>query len=145
MSAEASRKRASPASRRGGYVASLVVNVFLLVALNLWPGWDILPFLTRQTGHVMVWVNAALLVSVVANLVYLATDPVWLRAAGDIVTTAVGLVVIVRVWQVFPFDLHSDTWRIIAEVMLGVAVFGSVVGIIGAVARLVRAGLRSAT
>ena len=33
----------------------------------------------------------------------LRSAPVWLRAAGEALTTSIGIVAIVRVWQVYPF------------------------------------------
>jgi hypothetical protein len=133
--------RPGTATRRFGYVVAVLVNGALWYAVNQWPGWSAVPFLTPDTELVLAWVNASILVSLVANLVYLARDPRWLRALGDVATTSVGLVVLVRVWQVFPLDVDSDTsgWGLLARVLLGIGIVGSAIGILTAFATFVRA------
>jgi hypothetical protein len=133
--------RPGTATRRFGYVVAVLANGAFWYAVNRWPGWSAVPFLTPDTEQVLAWVNASILVSLVANLVYLARDPRWLRALGDLVTTSVGLVVLVRVWQVFPLDVDSDSsgWGLVARVLLGIGIVGSAIGILTAVTSLVRA------
>lgn len=140
MSVRTEKRRPGVATRRVGYVAAVVVNAFLLYAVNVWPGWDELPFLTEDTPDVLGLVNASMLVSVAANAVYLVHDPPWLRALGDVVTTSVGLAALVRIWQVFPLDFGDSTfdWALVVHILLGVAVVGSVIGIVAALASLVR-------
>ena len=58
------------------------------------------------------------------------------RAFGDAVTTGVGLAALVRIWQVFPFDLGSG-WELAVRVLLVVAVVGSLIGVAVALSRLV--------
>ena len=85
----------------------------------------------RRAGYVVAAV-------VNAVMLYLVADPPRLRALGDLVTTGVGLAAIVRVWQVFPFDLGGTPWEVVVRVLLVVAMFGSGVAIIVALVRLVR-------
>ena len=41
------RKRRPPVRiRHAGYIVGVVANSVLLVLVNAWPGWDVLPFLT---------------------------------------------------------------------------------------------------
>ena len=96
--------------RRAGYVVAAVIDAAMLYAVNRWPGWDALGFLTDRTPEVLGLVNASMLVSLVANLTYLVHDgPRW-RATGDLAVTAVGLAALLRIWRVFPFDF-GDTRR----------------------------------
>jgi hypothetical protein len=132
----------SPAvGHRFGYAVAVVVNAAMLYAVNAWPGWQAVPFLTDDTAQVIPWVNTSILVGLVANVVYLVRDPAWLKAVGDIVTTAVGLVAMVRIWQVFPLDFGDTTfdWALLARILLGVGIGGSILGIVVSVVRLVRA------
>ena len=134
------RQRPSRASRRFGYAVSAVVNAAMLYAVNRWPGWEQVPFLTDDTRKVLDLVNASIIVGLVANVVYLARDPRWLKAAGDLVTTTVGLVALVRLWQVFPFDVaQGSTWELVARAALVLGIFGSAVAILVAVVTFVRA------
>jgi len=130
------RHRAGPAERRFGYLVAAVVNAVMLYLVNVSPGWEALPFLTRDFPQVLGLVNASIAVGVVANVVYLVRDPQWLRALGDVVTTAVGLAALVSIWQVWPIDLDT-AWDLLARWVVGVGVVGSVIAIVVAVVRFV--------
>jgi hypothetical protein len=127
--------RPGPVARRFGYVVAAAVNAALLYLVNARPGWDAVPFLTDDTTLVLAAVNASITAGLVANLLYLVADPRRLRAVGDAVTTAVGLYAMVRLWQVFPFDV-TDGWTTVLRVLLGVGIVGSGVAIVSALARL---------
>lgn len=137
----AAKPRKPPAARRAGYVVAVLVDLALLFAVNRWPGWESLPFLTADTTRVLPLVNASLWVGVVANLVFLLRDPPWLRALGDVVTTAVGLLAMVRIWQVFPVEFTSGgfDWEPVARLLLVVGIVGSVIGVAVALVNLARA------
>jgi hypothetical protein len=61
--------------------------------------------------------------------VYLAYDPPWVRSLGDLVTTGIGLVTAIRIWQVFPFDLSSG-WSMAVRALLIVAIAGSCIALV---------------
>jgi hypothetical protein len=69
------------------------------------------------------------------------TDPPWLKSLGDLATTGIGLVAIIRVWQVFPFDFGDSSfdWALLVRIMLAVGFFGSVVALIVQIVTLGRA------
>jgi len=106
----------------------------------VWPGWQEVHFLTDDTGQVLWLVNLSLVVSVAANAVYIAHDPAWLKSIGDLVTTGIGLAVLARLWQVFPFDFsgYSVNWGALARFVLVVAIVGSIIGIVVQVVSLIR-------
>ncbi|HET8595303.1 MAG TPA: hypothetical protein VFM07_08650, partial [Intrasporangium sp.] len=128
------------ASRRLGYTIAVAVNAVLIYLVNVAPGWDAVPFLTPATTEVLPWVNASMIAGVVANAVYVAWDPTWFKALGDIVTTSIGIVAMVRIWQVFPFDFAgwSFDWTLVAKFALGFGIGGSIVAILVALVTLVR-------
>jgi hypothetical protein len=134
-------RRPSAGVRRGGYVAAVVVNAALLWLVHVWPGWEAVPFLTEDTEQVLGLVTASLVAAAVLNLVYLASDPAWLTAAGGIVTTAIGLAAVVRLLQVFPFDFGDDGsgWALVARIVLWLGIVGSAIGIVVNLVALVRA------
>jgi hypothetical protein len=123
----------------------MMVNALMLLAANIWPGWEVVPFLSRETPLVMSWVNVAIVVNLVANAAYFLRDPVWLRSVGDLVTLGVGTAVMVRIWQVFPFDLTGSgmDWALVLRIVLVLGIFGSVIGMIAAAGTLVRNAPRS--
>lgn len=132
--------RSSPAARRLGYLIGAVVNALLLYLINRDPGWQAVPFLTDATTEVLGLVNASIAVSLVANLFYVAWDPVWLKALGDLVTISVGVVALVRIWQVWPIDFPAGSpWDVLARVAVGVGIAGGLVGIVASIGRFTKA------
>jgi hypothetical protein len=124
-------RRPPPASRRVGYVIAVAVNLLMLYLINVRPGWDAVPFLTDETVQVLYLVNLSLLVGVAVNVLYLGYDRRWFVALGALATTGVGLVVLARMWQVFPFAFTADsTWALVTRVLLVVAMVGSVIALI---------------
>ncbi len=133
-------ERSAVGARHFGYVVGALVNVALLYLANIWPGWEAVPFLTAETLLVMGLVNASIVSNIVANAVYLVSDPPWLQALGSIVTTTIGLLAITRIWQVFPFDFGGGSvdWSLVVRVMLIISIVGSVIAIVVAFVKLVR-------
>lgn len=133
------RPHRSPAQRRGGYVATIVVDAILLFGINRWPGWAVLPFLTAGMTEVLPWINASLLVGMVFAAGSLLFDPPWLRALGTLATAVVGLGGVVRTWQVFPFDATGSAvdWTGAVRVLLVVGIVGAAIGVVVAAVALV--------
>ena len=129
--------RTRTTSPQVGYAVAVAVDAVMLLLVNRSPGWEAVPFLTDRTAEVIPLVNASLVVGIVVNVLYLVGDPVWLRAAGDVVTTGVGLAALVRIWQVWPVDLTSG-WEVLARVLVGLGVVGSMIGILTALVQLTR-------
>jgi hypothetical protein len=123
------RDRPGRAARRVGYVFAAAFNAVFLWLLHVWPGWDVVPFLTSDFADVLWLIDLSLWVGVGVNLVYLVRDPRWLTALGGLATTGVGLAAAVRLWQVFPFDV-SDGWTVVFRVALAVGIVGSAIGIL---------------
>lgn len=144
MSTMTVHRRQPVAGRRLGYTIAVGVNAVLLYLINVAPGWDAVPFLTPATTQVLPWVNATLIATAVANVLYVVWDPRWFRALGDIVTTSIGVVAMMRLWQVFPFDFTGSSfdWALVARVALGVGIGGSLIGIVVALVTLVRSVAR---
>jgi hypothetical protein len=132
--------RRSVATRRVGYTLAAAANAALLYLVNRWPGWEAVSFLTEDTRQVLGLVNLSLAVGLAANLVYLAHDGPRTKSLGELVTTALGLVVLGRLWQVFPFDFAgwSLDWSWLVRVLLGVGIVGSAIAIAVQLASLPR-------
>ncbi|HZK59957.1 MAG TPA: hypothetical protein VFC59_08875 [Cryobacterium sp.] len=134
---------ASPAggpARRVGYLIAALINGALLYFANVWPGWQVLPFLADNARQVLDIVNVSLIAGIVVNVVYLFLDLSWLKALGDLVTLGIGLAVLARLWQVFPFDFQGSSfdWALLVRILLVVAGVGSAIGIIVQVVMLIR-------
>jgi hypothetical protein len=133
-----SRPRPTRAARRAGYVVAALVDALLLWLVHGWPGWDTVPVLTADTPQVLGLVTATLVAGIVVNAVQVLTDPRWLVAAGQVVTTALGLATTVRVLQVFPFDLDG-AWPAVVRVLLWLGVIGTAIALVVALGALLRA------
>jgi len=132
-------RRSPVAARRAGYVIAAALTSGLWYVVNVRPGWAALSFLTGEATQVIALFNVSLVVSFVANALYLAYDPPWFRSLGDLVTTSVGLAVLVRIWRVFPFAFTgSFDWALLVRIVLAVAAVGSVIGIVVNVVTLLR-------
>jgi len=136
----AASRTSTPGQRRFGYLLGALVNACLLYAVHVWPGWDVLPFLTEGMTEALGLVTATMAVAIAANLVYAVTDPPWVRSLGDLITTSVGLAAAIQLWQVVPFDFsgYSLDWALVTRILLVVAIVGSAVGILVAAGKLVR-------
>jgi hypothetical protein len=132
--------RPSAATRRVGYGAAAVINAVVIYLVNVSPGWEELSFLTDDTHQVLGLVNVSLVAGAAANLVLMFTDPAWLRAAGGLVTTALGVAATARLWQVFPFDFGdaANDWTPWVRVALAVGIAGGVIGLLAHGAALVK-------
>jgi hypothetical protein len=124
-------RRPSPASRRVGYAIAVAVNLLMMYLINIRPGWQAVPFLTDDTVRVLDLVNLALVVGAAVNVLYLVYDARWFVALGGLATTGVGLVVLTRIWQVFPFAFGSGfNWALVVRLLLVLAMVGSGVALI---------------
>lgn len=144
MVVNAPTRRPTAAGRRVGYAIAAALAGIVWYLINVDPGWRTLPFLTEDATRVLGLVNLSLWVSFAANMVYLVYDQRWFKALGDVLTTGVGLAVMVRLWQVFPFAFTgSFGWAVLIRVMLALGIAGSVIGILVNVIVLLRPGTRS--
>lgn len=126
------RKRRPPVvSRRVGYAVSILINVVLLVLVLVEPGWRAFPFLTGDARAVVPWFVLSLLVGIVANVVWLAYDPLWLRSLGEAVTSALAVVVLGTTFAAFPFPVATDSdWETLLRVGLVVALVGAAIAVL---------------
>jgi len=120
-----------------GHVLGAVVNGLMLLAIHVWPGWDVVSFLTGETPRVLGVIDAALVVGIVVHLVQLVGGPGWLTPAGMVITSAFGVATSAWVFHVFPFDL-SQGWEVVARVVLAMGAIGAAIGVVAALTSLVR-------
>lgn len=142
-----SRKRkAKPTrnQRRFGYTVAILVNAALLGAVNGWPGWQSVPFLTADTSQVLTLLNASLVAGIVSNVLNLVFDADKLKILGELLTSALGAAVLLRTWAVFPFDFQGNAvdWELVTRVFLGFAFAGCCISMIVQLVLLARSSRR---
>ena len=129
----------SPRARRWGYGIAALINLIVAWGVNIWPGWDAVPFLTGGMTQVLPLVNLSLLVGFLTNLAYLVADPPWFKALGNILTAGISIAVLVRTLRVFPFDFgdSASTWDPITR---GILIFLIVASTLGLAVQVVQFG-----
>lgn len=140
MASTAQASKTSATTRRFGYVVAILVNIAMWYVIYVWPGWEAVPFLTEDTRQVLGLVSLSLAANIVANVVYLVLRRPWVEPLGNMLTTAIGLVALVRFLQVFPFDFGIATvdWATVTRVLLILGIVGAAIGIVVQFARLIK-------
>lgn len=132
--------RSRRTGRRAGYVVAIIVNLLVYGFINTWPGWDSFDFVTADAADVVPLVNLSIGVSILANIVYLVVDAPRVKAIGEMVVSAVAMVVSVIVLRVFPFDFsaYAFPWELLTRVVLVIAVIGSGISVLVNLYRAIR-------
>ena len=127
-------------ARRFGFVVAIAVNVVMLVIVNNIVEWGWIPFLTDDFAEVVWLINLSLTASILANTAYIAYDPGWFKSMTQVGLNLISIVVIVRMWQVFPFDFsrYQFDWETLLRLVLVLAVVGTGIGIVVELVNLVR-------
>ena len=123
-------RRPPQQTRRVGYGIGALVGLVGLYLINVWPGWEAVPFLTAETTSVLILVNASIAAGIVANVAFLWFDRARFVAAANLVTTGIGLAAMIRLLQVFPFDFSGWGFdgTVLVRIVLVVGIVGSVIG-----------------
>lgn len=139
-SAPTTRGVSRRAGRRIGYVATILVNLVIFGVINVWPGWEAAGFVTPAAAEVVPLINLSIGVAIVVNAVYLVADGTRIKALGELVNSAIVIVVSIAVLDVFPFDFsgYAFPWEWLVVFVLVVAMIGSGVSILVNLWRLIR-------
>lgn len=126
---------------RSGSLGSAIVNALLLYGINMWPGWQVLPFLTADMSRVLDLINASLIAGIIVNLVCVVIHARTLVALGNLVVIGFGVAAMLRLWEVFPFDFGTgwSGWPVLVRVLLVLGIVGSAIGAVVEFVKLFRA------
>ena len=125
---------------RGGNLGSVLVNAVMLWGINIWPGWNVVPFLTADMDRVLGLVNASLTAGIIANLVFVVIRNRGVMALGNLVVLGIGLAAVLRLLEVFPFDFGDSWsgWPVVVRVLLVLGIVGSIIGAVVEIVALFR-------
>ena len=128
----------TPSTRRIGYTAAAVASGVVLFALNNLLAWEFPPFLTEDFNRVLPLVNVSLGATIAMNLIFVAYDAGRFKALGEIGPAGLSLVVVIRTYQVFPFDFsaYSFNWTAVTRAVLILAMIGIGIGIVVQIGKL---------
>lgn len=132
------------AGHRFGYLVAIVVNLVMLGAVQFILEWGWIPFLTDELEGLIPLISLSLIVTVIANLVYLFDDTVFVKSTAEIGVNLMSLYVTYQIYLVFPFDFSAYTfdWEMPARILLILAMVGTGIGVLASAWQLHRASLR---
>ena len=133
-------------ARRFGYLLGASINAGMIWLVNVTPGWWWVPFLTEEFGQVVWLITASLLVGVAVNLGQMAFDPPWARRLGDTISAAFAVVILQRLWSIFPFDLDPGWvgWTTPLRVTLLLVTIATAIGLVASCAQCLHLLVRDA-
>lgn len=130
--------RMTAGTKRFGYGVAVIVNLVLLWIVQNIVAWDVVPFLTEEFEQVVSITTFSLLLSAIANAVFIFRDTGRLKKAIDVLTTGVTFAVVVRTYQVFPFEFESAFWDGTLHVLMILVAIAMVAAVIALLAQLIR-------
>ncbi|MEN8238992.1 MAG: hypothetical protein ABFR53_07305, partial [Actinomycetota bacterium] len=113
-----------------------------LVMVNNVLAWDWFEWITDDFELVLPYMNVSLSAAILMNAVFMVYDATWFKSLDDALLAALSLIVIVRTYQVFPFDFSSyalDLTAIVRVVLIftmacvTIGLFANVIKLIGGV------------
>lgn len=124
--------------RRLGYSIAIGMNVVILIIVQNILDWGWLPFLTEDFADLVPWISFSLVVSIVANSVYLFNDTRVVKSVGQIGINLISIFVTYQVFTVFPFDFtaYSFDWGLLMRIVLIVAMVGAGIGVLAEIYKL---------
>jgi hypothetical protein len=125
--------------RRFGYLIAIAINAWLLWFVNQLPDWEWPRFLTDEFSDVLPVMTAAIVASIVVNVLFFWYDATWFKSLGNLVAAGFGFAVALRLYQVFPFDFatYASNWSWLARFVVIVALAGTAIGFIAESVKLV--------
>lgn len=102
--------RAKRPMRMTGYAISIGINLVLIWVVANLVEWDILPFLTEDFEELVPITIFSLIAGTLINAAWLVFDPPWFRTLGDTLNSGIAFFVVLRTFQVFPFEFESSLW-----------------------------------
>jgi hypothetical protein len=127
------RKSPKPArSKKPDYIAAIIINAIVLVIVNQILNWNTLSFLTQDFKQVLPIQNISLAVTIIFNAAFLFFDPDWFTSLLRMVLNSIGVAVLVRYLNVFPFDFsaYAFNWAMLFRVMTIIGIVGYGIAII---------------
>lgn len=126
-------------ARRFGYSVAVVINLIMLVVVQNILEWGWLPFLAEEFAEVVPWISMSLIVSIVANLVFLFDDQRIIKSTGQILINLISIFVTYQIFTVFPFDFsaYDFNWALVTRILMVLAMVGAGIGVLTEAMRLV--------
>ena len=116
-------QRIDRVATRVGYALAVAINGVMVWVVRQLLDWEWPKYLTHEFDDLIPILTLAFVVSLVANAMYLWNDRWPFKPIGDMITAAIGFLVALRTYQVFPFDFsdYESDWSWLVRLVLIVA------------------------
>jgi hypothetical protein len=132
---EKSRKK-----HAGESIAAIIWNLILLWVINKAPAWD-LPFINIHYETVLWILNLNIIAHIAGHALILLFHFRWLRYLVNGVLAAAGLVTLLALYFIYPFDfsgLDAWTWMdVVLPIVFIIGMVGSGIGMIVNILKLI--------
>ncbi len=115
-----------------GYASIVVTNAVMIWVVSNLLAWHV-PFLTTDFDSVQWILTLSYLATIVGNLLLILHDPKWFHGFVRLIMNSFGLLALLSLFFVFPFDFSMYTsfnWDKLAKIVLAAASFGTTIGIV---------------
>lgn len=123
------RGDAGGSSSRAGYVVTIILNLILLYVVHSIPRWN-LSFITAAYPQVIWAFDLSIGATIAANLTYLAYDRPWYMHLTRAILAVLGLIVLIVLFSVFPFDFGAPALDTLVRVLLVLGMVGTAIGLV---------------
>ena len=125
-------------SRRFGHLLAAAINGVMLWVVHQLLDWEWPGFLTPEFDQLLPLLTISFAAGVAINLVFVVNHAWPVKPLGELVNAVIGFALAWRTWQVFPFEFDDRAWSVLARFVLVVVLFGTAVGAVTHLARLIR-------
>lgn len=128
-----------------GYGTAIAISLVLIYIVQNLGEWGWFSFLTEEFGEVVPWIAFSLVAGALAYVAYILYDSQVLRWAGEIVTNVITVVVVWKVFTVFPFDFtgYEFPWNTLTRFILILAMAGASIGAAVNFSKIINSGSNS--
>jgi hypothetical protein len=127
--------------RKAGYIGTIVFTVAFIYVINNLLFWKI-SWLSPSFANIQWIFNISLGITLIANIVFLIADPLWLKSVGQLAMNIASFAVIFNLYKVFPFITSETTHKtinVILIILMALTALASLVELIKLIIRIIRA------
>jgi hypothetical protein len=123
------------------YGVNIVFNALFLVVVNSILEWGVLPWLTQDFKRVIWLFNLSLIATITAYVIFFFFNADWFVSLLRFFLNIIGLILAVRMLQVFPFDFSTYTfnWALVIRILLILGVVGAGIAILAELVKFIAA------
>jgi hypothetical protein len=123
-------------AKKSDFVATIIVNIIFFYIVNNLLNWNI-SFIAPSFQNVLWIINLSIAATILANLIFLFYNPGWFRSALQIILNIIAFYGAYLLYTVFPFVFSNYYYTYGMEILLILAMIGTVIATIVEILRLI--------